>query len=129
MIKIITSFILFLVFSTGIKSQNVPGLDALIYKEKKVFLKISMLKNDNSASKLMQSGSNEKWEIKWQAADEKPMIYFSITGDISSLSELEKWLSDKGFNNVRYNGQVIPVSRVEESYINPENPEVLNFRR
>jgi hypothetical protein len=129
MVKFITSFILILLFSNSIKSQNDPGLDALIYKDNKVFLRISMLKNDKPALILTQSVSNEQWEIKWQSADEKSMIYFSITGNNSSLSELEKWLFEKGFNFIRYNGQVIPVSLIEESYVNPESPERVEFRR
>jgi hypothetical protein len=38
-------------------------------------------------------------------------------------------LFEKGFNYVRYNGQVIPVSLIEESYVNPESPERVEFRR
>ncbi|MCX8080215.1 MAG: hypothetical protein N3F09_03150 [Bacteroidia bacterium] len=126
--KIICHFF-FSFFLINFFANNVPTIDALIFKNGNVFLRISAIKSLNESKKLMEFKNNDHWEVSYQTSAEKPQVLFSINGKINSLKELEKWLFDQGFSNVIYLGKNILVSQIDENYMHPENPEVRTFEK
>lgn len=122
------SFFLLLCFPFLLISQEVPFLDALLFKENNLFARIAILKESPQYHSLKASG-NPLWKIDVQEAEGKLHAVFSIKGDNTTLNHFEKFLFSCGFSDIHYNSKVISVSKISENYIPPESPEVIPFNR
>jgi hypothetical protein len=106
-----------------------PVIDAILLKKEKVFVRISLEKNSAEYENIKKHIDDKNWDMQIMEAEGKELVVFSITGKNKRPEELEKYLFFLGFEKVRYNGKELHVSELEENYVSPESPEVINFKR